>query len=161
MKLYCEIEQKIKEDGTPYMAIIQGPIKLPQNSKNISNLNILDEETLKTFGWLPVEQQTDDKLVFVSSSYEILEDKVIEKIITRDKTQEELSSQKEKENFYQWQQVRKQRDDLLKDSDKLVTIDRWENFSDEQKIKIKSYRQKLRDIPLEFTDPFSIIFPTL
>jgi lipopolysaccharide export LptBFGC system permease protein LptF len=113
------------------------------------------------FGWLPLEQQTDDKPIFVSSSYEILKNKVIEKIITRDKTEAEIFAEKQKQNYYKWQEIREQRNKLLDQSDKLVMIDRWEYLADEEKTKITTYRKLLRDLPSQYTDPFSVVFPIL
>jgi hypothetical protein len=159
MKLYCKL--KTKEDGTFENVIEEGPRELPQNSNRISNLNILDDISLKNLGWLPVERVQDNKPVIVSFLYEILEDKIIEKVITREKTQEEILLEKEKQNYYKWQEIRELRNSLLDETDKLVMIDRWEILSEEEKQKIKNYRKQLRDLPSKSSDPFLIEFPQL
>jgi hypothetical protein len=161
MKLYCNIEKATSKKGKEVLVIKEGPRELPQNSSTVSNLNLLDDETLKLFGWVPVEQITENKPIFVSVDYEILEDKVIETTNTRDKTEEEINLDREKQNYYAWQRVRVQRDVLLAESDKLVMIDRWEKLSDTEKQKISEYRQTLRDLPSENSDPNVIVFPTL
>ena len=161
MKLYCHIEKTTTEEGNEVFVIEQGPCELPQNSSRVSNLNLLDDETLKLFGWVPVEQVTENKPVFVSVSYEITEDKVIETTITRDKTEKELAADKETQDYYAWQTLREQRDRLLTNSDKLVMIDRWEKLTDQEKQNISEYRQKLRDLPTQNSDPNLIIFPIL
>jgi hypothetical protein len=161
MKLYCNIEKVTSEDGTTVWAIKQGPCELPQNDSNVSNLNLLDDKTLKLFGWVPVEQITENKPIFVSVSYNITEDKVIETTITRDKTEEEINADKEKENYYAWQRLREERNHLLSQSDKLVLIDRWEGLTDTEKQKIVKYRQSLRDLPTQNSDPNLITFPVL
>jgi hypothetical protein len=161
MKLYCHIEKAANEEGTEILLIKEGPCELPQNSSRISNLHLLDDETLKMFNWVPVEQVTENKPIFVSVNYEIFEDRVIETTVTRDKTEEELNEDIEKENYYAWQRVRERRDMLLSNSDKLVMVDRWERLTYEEKQTIAEYRQALRDIPAQNSDPNLINFPTL
>jgi hypothetical protein len=161
MKLYCNIEKTINEQGKEGIAIKEGPRELPQNSSTISNLNLLDDKTLKKFGWVPVIQQTENKPVFVSVSYEVFDDKVIETTITRDKTEQELIEEKEKVDFYALQELRHHRNILLAESDKLVMIDRWEKLPVEEKQKLIEYRQALRDLPNQTSNTISLEFPTL
>jgi hypothetical protein len=71
MKLYCLVENKINQDGKEYKSIVEGPVELPLNTSTISNFRALDDETLKEMGWLPYVKQTEDRPVYVSSSYEI------------------------------------------------------------------------------------------
>ena len=161
MKLYCHIEKITSPEGVELLVIKQGPCELPQNTSTISNLNLLDDETLKMFNWVPVEQVTENKPIFVSVNYEIFKDRVIETTITRDKTEEELNEDIEKQNYYAWQRVRERRDMLLSNSDKLVMVDRWENLSNSKKQTITEYRQALRDLPCQNSNPNLIVFPTL
>ena len=161
MKLYCHIEKNTSPEGVELLVINQGPCELPQNTSTISNLNLLDDETLKMFGWVPVEQQIENKPILVSVGYEIFEDRVIETTVTRDKTEEELNEDIEKQNYYAWQRVRERRDVLLSNSDKLVMVDRWERLTYEEKQTIAEYRQALRDLPNQNSDPNLISFPVL
>jgi len=152
MKKYCLIENgKIKIE----------PTLLPKNWINVSNFHVLDDETLKIYGWLPVETISENKEIFSSSSLEIFDDKVVETIITRDKTEEEIFLERQKQENIQWQIIREKRNNLLKDSDILVLIDNWEKYTDIQKEKIKTYRQELRDLPSNILDPFIVTFPLL
>jgi hypothetical protein len=152
MKKYCLIENgKIKVQ----------PTTLPKNWDNTSNFHVLDDETLKQHNWFPVETISENKEIFISSSLEIFDDKVVETIITRDKTEEEINIEKQNEIKMQWQLVREKRDDLLNVSDILVLIDKWETYTEEKKQKIKTYRQELRDLPNNIEDPFSVTFPVL
>lgn len=161
MKLYCHIEKTISPEGAELLVIKQGPCELPQNTSTVSNLHLLDDETLKMFGWVPVEQITENKPIFVSVRYEIFEDRVVETTVTRDKTEEELHEDTEKHNYYTWQRIREQRNRLLLASDSLVTIDRWERLTYDEKQTIADYRQALRDLPSQNSDPNLITFPTL
>jgi hypothetical protein len=161
MKLYCHIEKTISKEGAETFIIKEGPGELPENSSTVSNLNLLDDITLQLFGWVPVEQITENKPIFVSISYEIFEDKVIQTIITRDKTEEELAQEKTTQNAHVWQALRDKRDKALQESDKLVMIDRWEKLSYEEKDTISVYRQELRDLPAQNSDPNLIVFPIL
>lgn len=152
MKKYCLIENgKIKVQ----------PTTLPINWDNISNFYVLDDETLKQHNWLPVETISENKEIFSSSSLEIFDDKVVETIITRDKTEEEIYLETQKQIKIQWQVIREKRNTLLKESDILVLIDKWESYTEEQKQKIKTYRQELRDLPTNIEDPFFVTFPLL
>jgi hypothetical protein len=152
MKKYCLIENgKIKIE----------PTLLPKNWINVSNFHALDDETLKIYGWLPVETISENKEIFSSSSLEIFDDKVVETIITRDKTEEEIFLERQKQENIQWQIIREKRNNLLKESDILVLIDKWESYTEEQKQKIKTYRQELRDLPSNIEDPFVVTFPIL
>lgn len=59
-----------------------------------------------------------------------------------------------------WRTIRSDRDRLLSKSDILVSPDRWESYTTEQKTIISTYRQTLRDIPQNFSDPHKVIWPT-
>jgi hypothetical protein len=152
MKKYCYIKNNevslINQD-------------LPKVWENISNFYALPDNILKTYGWFPLVIETENKPVFVSSSYIIEEDRVREIIITRDKTSEELQEEQNRELESQWYQIRSQRDDLLKHSDLLVLIDKWESYSPERQNEIRNYRQALRDLPQIFQDPFEVVWPNL
>jgi hypothetical protein len=152
MKKYCLIENgRIKIE----------PTLLPKNWINVSNFHVLDDETLKIYGWLPVETISENKEIFSSSSLEIFDDKVVETIITRDKTEEEIAIERQKQKNIQFQIIREKRNNLLKESDILVLIDKWESYTEEKKQKIKTYRQELRDLPSIVEDPFIVTFPLL
>lgn len=58
-------------------------------------------------------------------------------------------------------QMRFRRDIALDESDKLVTIDRWEKYTDDQKSKIVAYRQALRDLPSAEGFPLDVQLPEL
>jgi hypothetical protein len=152
MQKYCYIENNeitlINQD-------------LPVNWKNVSNFYLLPDSMLKTYGWLPLIIENENKPVFVSSSYIIEEDRVREVIITRDKTVEEIEEEAAKELEMQWRQIRNQRDELLKQSDLLVLIDKWETLTEERKQEIRVYRQALRDIPQSFESPEDVVWPNL
>ena len=68
-----------------------------------------------------------------------------------DKSQEERTA----ELFIE---VRSKRDRLLKESDVFVLSDRWDSYSDEKKLKLSLYRQKLRDVPPDFVDHLDNVF---
>ena len=150
MKLYCLTKEALLENGQLGKVIVEGPRELPVCTENISNFNAADDEFVKTYGWLPVETRSEGKEIIVSSSFEILEDKIVEQVITRDRDDQE-----------KWSSIRKQRDQLLSESDKLVLIDRWLVLSAEQQKALTDYRQSLRDIPSNFVSPDDVIYPTI
>lgn len=57
--------------------------------------------------------------------------------------------------------VRKKRDMLLRESDILVMVDRWETYDSLKKDSIRNYRQLLRDLPQQTEFPFNPQFPVL
>lgn len=152
MKKYCYIENG---------EVVLANQELPEVWKNVSNFYLLSDEILKTYGWLPLIVENENKSVFVSSSYIIEENFVREIIVTRDKTQEEIEEEAAKELEMAWHQVRSQRDEMLKQSDLLVLIDKWELLTEEKKQEIRNYRQALRDIPQAFESPEDVIWPQL
>lgn len=152
MQKYCYIENG---------EVVRANQELPNVWKNVSNFYLLPESMLKIYGWLPLVIENENKPVFVSSSYIIEENVVREVIVTRDKTVEEIEEEAAKELEMQWYQVRSQRDEMLKQSDLLVLIDKWEPLSTERKEEIRNYRQALRDIPETFQDPTQVVWPNL
>lgn len=58
-----------------------------------------------------------------------------------------------------WASLRQERNRLLVDSDNYVKSDRWELYTPEQKTAWSSYRQALRDLPQNTTDPFNPVWP--
>jgi|688.fasta_scaffold180097_2 hypothetical protein len=152
MKKYCYIENG---------EVVLANQELPEVWKNVSNFHTLPDPILKAYGWLPLIVENENKSVFVSSSYIIEENVVREIIITRDKTQEEIIEEQQKELEMAWYQVRSQRDEMLKQSDLLVLIDKWELLTEERKQEIRNYRQALRDIPENFQTPEDVVWPQL
>jgi hypothetical protein len=152
MKKYCYI------NNNEIVLINQD---LPETWKNVSNFHLLPETILKDYGWLPLTIETENKPVFVSSSYIIEENIIREVIVTREKTNEEIQEEAQKQIEQEWYQVRSQRDELLKQSDVLVLIDRWEILSAERQDEIRAYRQALRDVPNNFNDPSEVVWPNL
>lgn len=60
----------------------------------------------------------------------------------------------------EWIDVRRQRDQLLVESDPIVSIpDRWSLLTQEKQQEWLDYRQLLRDIPQTYEDPKDIIWP--
>ena len=58
-----------------------------------------------------------------------------------------------------WDDLRAGRDALLFSSDIFVTMDRWESYTEEKKSEWRNYRQALRDLPQNTTDPFNPVWP--
>ena len=72
--------------------ILDGPILLPKTWNNISNFNLLDEQSLIAYGWLPhifIETATEGQII-EGSTFEVFSDKVVETQISRDPTDEEI-----------------------------------------------------------------------
>lgn len=60
----------------------------------------------------------------------------------------------------EWADVRDQRDQLLAESDVYVLPDRWAVLTSDQQQAWANYRQALRDIPQNFSDPADVVWPT-
>jgi hypothetical protein len=75
--------------------------------------------------------------------------------IERDLTPEETAETENRQTTLAWQQLRIERDRLLAESDWTVLGD-----SPTPTAAWKAYRQALRDLPANTTDPFAPIWPT-
>lgn len=58
-----------------------------------------------------------------------------------------------------WNSLRAERNQLLADSDAYVLPDRWAAYTTEQQSAWAVYRQALRDLPQNTTDPFNPVWP--
>jgi hypothetical protein len=142
-----------------YCYIIDNEIKkvevLPIVWENVSNFYVLPDDILKTYGWLPLEEQTFNNTL--SSGYHILPDKVIH--VSEPPVINENIEQENIENL--WREVRDKRDRLLQESDTFMLTDNYEQLSPEKQQQYKMYRQHLRDITETFQDPKNIIWPEI
>lgn len=59
----------------------------------------------------------------------------------------------------EWENVRKERNKLIAETDYVVLPDYWETLSATKQNAWKKYRQQLRDITNEFVDPSQVVFP--
>lgn len=137
--------------------IVDGPRTLPQNTENISNFNLLTDEELKIYGWLPY-RIVDNKLgnqILINTNIEIFENEVVETKIYRDLTQEEIQEKEKNLIDNKWKQIRQKRNRLLLECD-------WTQLFDSlvDKMSWSNYRQELRDIPQTYNDPNTVIWPT-
>lgn len=138
--------------------IIDGPCMLPDSWGNISGLKFLPEEKLFPLGWrrysfVPWEGDMVRK-VTVASTFEITATDCIERQQVREKTQEELDQEIES----LWPGIRSVRNQLLTESDWTQLYD--SPLSVEKKTEWATYRQDLRSIPQDFSNPHSVVWPT-
>ena len=137
--------------------IVGRPTELPKNWANISNFYLLPTEKLKEYGWYSyrfVEAQKNENQYYDGSDFVIEENEVIEYQKVREKTQQEITQEKESK----WVSIREERNQLLSESD-------WTQISDsplpnEKQTEWQIYRQLLRDITLQ-PNPFTINWPTI
>lgn len=142
------------ENGT----VIEGPRMLPENWRNISGLNLLNNEQILSYGWypyvfVPYKDDMSTKVV-IQPLIEITENEYIEWQQVRDKTPEEIAADTESK----WQSVRAQRNIYLQQSDWTQLGD--VTFTPDVDIAWKQYRKKLREIT-NFTSPDSVIWPDM
>ena len=148
MKKYCLIVDN---------QISVGPTNLPKNIDTISNFNLLSDQELKIYGWLPyteVDQQQENQ-IFVDTTIVITENEVIETKNYRNLTQAEIDEKNTNLILKKWKEIRNKRNALLTKSD-------WTQLSDNSvdKIAWANYRTLLRSIPQDYVDPFSVVWPT-
>jgi len=58
-----------------------------------------------------------------------------------------------------WEILRAERNQALAESDSYVLPDRWARYTAEQQSSWSTYRQELRDLPQNTTDPFNPVWP--
>ena len=152
MSLYCYIKDN---------QVVIGPRILPENWENVSNFYLLPNDIVKTYGWVPYIKVTDNKPIIVSVNREVFEDRVVDTFITRDKTQEEIEEENNEILQNKWNDVRRQRNELLSKSDRYALIDVWNSLSEVKQQEWSTYRQQLRDLPQNYNDPDAVVFPTV
>jgi|TARA_R110000822_G_scaffold75510_2_gene181659 hypothetical protein len=126
---------------------------LPKNWKNVSGLRMADDATLLSLGWYPVvetnvtaganEVKTPDTVTVVDNTVTKVEQV---RTMTDEEIAERLSGQLESLRF--------ERNELLAETDWMAASDR--TMTDAQ----TAYRQALRDLPANTTDPASPAWPT-
>ena len=139
------------EDGK----VVLGPKMLPLTWNNISNFNVLDDETLRSYGWYPhrfVDIHIESDETSNSTTFLIEGNEVVEYQQKRKKTESELQDEKS----IRLTDVVVRRDTALKETDWTQLPD--VPFSEERRQKWAEYRQALRDIT-QYTDPDEVIWP--
>lgn len=147
MKQYAKVEgQKIIYKGF-----------VPKRWENISGFNGLTDEELKSYGFLPVEE---DKPELVSDNGRVVFDKVFErdgKYIFEYKFVPFTESEKSQLEESKWREIRAKRNELLSATDWTQLVDT--PFEGEALESIATYRQALRDVPQDFTEADDVEFP--
>ena len=86
--------QVINNKITKYTLPKTGTLK---DGRTVSGYHLLDEETLREEGWIPLEDMVpeydEETQYLVNDGYEILEDKVIKKYRIEDIAEEELQTE--------------------------------------------------------------------
>lgn len=119
-------------------------VQIPEVWRNVTGMADLDDQALADMSWA---QHPDMGFLSRESAEEAG--------ITKDSLDAALVVGTELAK----QQIREKRDVLLAESDKAVTVDRWESYDDETKQVIAGYRQALRDVTNQ--DPFDTTFPAI
>ena len=135
--------------------IIDGPKLLPINWGNISNFDVLDNETLRQYGWLPYTFQSVELShgeMYDGTDLVISEHEVIEYQKKRPKTDGEIAV----DNANLWENIRSRRDNELKESDWTQLPD--SPLSTDKKSEWQTYRQGLRDVT-SYPNPNEIPWP--
>ena len=74
-------------------------------------------------------------------------------------TQEDIDARKARLTPMMWDLLREERNSRLLKSDAYVLPDRWSAYTPEQQTAWATYRQALRDLPENTTDPFNPVWP--
>jgi len=149
MKKYCLIKN----------GVVCNVGLLPSKYKNVSNFNLLDDIEILKYGWMPIQTISENKKVQTGIEYVIEKNHVKEIIHTRDKTQNEIDSERKHKIELNWKTIRVQRDNLLQESDFEIMPDRWEKMDNSKRNEFAKYRQELRDIPQKYTNIEDVVFP--
>lgn len=80
-------------------------------------------------------------------------------VTIREWTQEEIEARKLRLTPMKWDALRAKRNSLLEESDAYVLPDRWFSYDELKKAEWSTYRQALRDLPANTTDPFNPVWP--
>lgn len=138
------------EDGI----IKEGPKSLPAAWRNVSGLNLLSQEELRSLGWLPwrvVEVPGD---ILTGSTIDIQPTEIVETQTRRNKTEQEIADEQQAQFDRQSSEVRDDRNRRLAACD-------WTQLSDApvDNLAWATYRQALRDVPSQSGFPWNVVWP--
>lgn len=135
--------------------VLEGPVLLPINWKDVSNFNALDNQSLKSYGWFPhrfVEATLGPNDKITGSYFAIGDDEVVEYQTIAPKSEGEIQELINQ----QWINIRSRRNIEIQECDWTQLAD--VPLSDSKKLEWKEYRQALRDIT-NFETPDHVIWP--
>lgn len=144
---YCYVKNGVIENG---------PTNIPKNWENISNFNTLGQQELLSHGWYPyrfVAANVPPNSVITPPTFSIEQNEVVEYQNYRAKTQQEIDEDVKRV----WESVRRKRKNLLEESDWTQITD--SPLSQQKKLEWSTYRQQLRDLPGNFTNPNEVVWP--
>lgn len=126
-----------------------------RNAKYIKNGCIDCEIEHPKFGWIPFTCDPND----IGAAFDTKE--LFDRMAASNTVAAYVPPTQEELNEQEMIIVRAKRDNLLKQSDILVLPDRWATYTPERQVEIATYRQALRDLPENITDPFNVTWPVL
>jgi hypothetical protein len=126
-----------------------------RNAKYIKNGWIDCEIEHPKFGWIPFTCDPND----TGTAFDTKE--LFDRMVASNTVAAYVPPTQEELNAAQMQIVISQRNVLLQQSDILVLPDRWATYTPERQVEIATYRQALRDLPENITDPFNVTWPVL
>jgi len=127
---------------------------LPKSWKHISGLDKADDIFLKDQGWYRVVKNyqiiNEELEELIGYKYEIHADHVVETLEVKLLSEEEIDNRnkREKQNFFT--SLRSERNRLLKESDWSQVVDLQTLKSQDWINSWKTYRQQLRDLPIQY-----------
>jgi inorganic pyrophosphatase/exopolyphosphatase len=136
--------------------IVGNPTQLPKNWANVSNFYLLDNQTLKQYGWYPYRfqvAQIGENQVYDGSDFVVEQNEVVEYQKVRNKTAQEIQD----DVINMWTSIRNSRNRLLFECDWTQLAD--SPLTNQKQTEWQIYRQSLRDITNQ-PNPFSISWPT-
>lgn len=145
---YCYVKNGVIE---------RGPMSLPKNWEDTSNFNLLGSTDLLSRGWYPhrfVPANIPANSVITAPTFVVEGNEVVEYQNYRAKTQQEIDVDTERG----WDAVRRKRNKLLQESDWTQGAD--SPLTQQKKTEWATYRQTLRQVPENFTNPNDVIWPT-
>lgn len=89
----------------------------------------------------------------------VITDAVTGEVKVQEWTAEQIEARRLRLTPMQWDALRSKRNILLDKSDAYVLPDRWYSYTSEQQTSWSAYRQALRDLPTNTSDPFNVIWP--
>lgn len=126
-----------------------------RNAKYLENGWIDCEIEHPVLGWIPFTCDPEDKGSFFDTKI------LFDTMVKSNKVAFYSPPSKEEILNRELIVIREKRDALLRESDILVLPDRWASYSTAKKKALTNYRQALRDLPKNVTDPSNVVWPQL
>lgn len=131
------------------------PLDVHEEVNANNNGKVIPDGFVKIVPYFPIYDDYAFKYVEVNPTFDQEKNAWIQTYEKIALTEEELNANEIRVSSI----MRNKRDEVLAKSDIYVVIDKWEDYTEEEKLQWKYFRKALRDIPEQEGFPYSVVWP--